>query len=150
MNIDETLSNIFNAEPIPEAVVKTTPELTPTTVIDNSTGNIVEANVDKIQSDYDKTRNNLHDLLETGMEALESALLIAKESEHPRAFEVVGNLMKQIADMNQQLMDIHQQKAKLDNATGLDSSKTGTGNTTNNAIFVGSTSELSRLIKTLK
>jgi hypothetical protein len=72
---------------------------------------------------------------------LSHAIEVAKQSEHPRAFEVVGNLMKQIADINTQLMDLHQQKQKLD-APAKGESKV----TNNNAIFVGSTSELNKLI----
>ena len=79
-----------------------------------------------------------------GQEALNAALEVAKQSEHPRAFEVVGNLMKQLADVNQQLMDLHQQKAKLDAP-----SKEGGAKVTNNAIFVGSTSELNKLIQNM-
>jgi ABC-type proline/glycine betaine transport system substrate-binding protein len=82
--------------------------------------------------------------LVTGQNALYSALEVAKQSEHPRAYEVVGNLMKQLADVNQQLMDIHQQKAKLDGP------KESAQKVTNNAIFVGSTSELNKMIKKLK
>lgn len=100
-------------------------------------------NSSKIEDDYDKTRENLHDLLIKGKDALETALAVAKQSEHPRAFEVVGNLMKQLADINQQLMDVHQQKKKLEEP-GKDSSKQVTNN---NAIFVGSTNELSKMIK---
>jgi hypothetical protein len=99
---------------------------------------------DRIEDDYDKSRTNLHDLLLKGQEALESALTVAKQSEHPRAFEVVGNLMKQLADVNQQLMDLHQQKRKLE-----EPSKTQKSVTTNNAIFVGSTTELSKMIKNM-
>lgn len=141
MNIDDKLSQLFNTSPI------ATEDKVPT-IIDNATGAVVEGDGVKIESDYEKTRNNLHELLETGKDALTTALQIAKDSEHPRAFEVVGNLMKQIADINQQLMDIHQQKSKLDNSRGVETAPQNT--TTNNAIFVGSTSELSRLIKSLK
>jgi hypothetical protein len=112
-------------------------------VIDNSTGEIIETPVGKIESDYDKTRGNLHDLLLKGQEALNAALEVAKQSEHPRAFEVVGNLMKQLADINQQLMDVHQQKQKLDGP------KSAEKVTNNNAIFVGSTAELNKLIKNM-
>ena len=74
----------------------------------------------------------------------EDPLEVAKQSEHPRAFEVVGNLMKQLADVNQQLLDIHLQKQKLD------APKKGVGDkVTNNAIFVGSTAELNKLIKNM-
>ena len=73
-------------------------------------------------------------------------LEVAKQSEHPRAYEVVGNIMKQLADMNQQLLDIHQQKQKLD----VPNKKEQTGNvTTNNAIFVGSTNDLSRFLNNM-
>lgn len=138
MNIDDKLSQLFNTDPIPEE--------TAVTVIDNATGEIVENAEDKIESDYDITRKNLHDLLVTGTEALDVALTIAKDSENPRAFEVVGNLMKQIADINQQLMDIHQQKSRLDSSRGVEKQT----NITNNSIFVGSTNELSRMIKSMK
>lgn len=140
MNIDDRLSKLFNTDPIPE-------DVNLPAIIDNETGDIVENAEAKIESDYDLTRKNLQELLETGSAALQSALEIAKESEHPRAFEVVGNLMKQLADINQQLMDIHQQKSKLDSSRGIDTTKTSTTN--NNAIFVGSTAELSKIIKSL-
>jgi len=77
--------------------------------------------------------------------ALQSALDVAQSSEHPRAFEVVGNLMKQLADVNQQLLDLHRQKQKLDEPTTKDDPK----KVTNNAIFVGSTAELNKLIKNM-
>lgn len=143
MNIDDKLSKIFNTDPIPE---ESTPK-SDVTVIDNVSGEIIEASNTKIEADYDIARNNMRNLLQTGSTALETALEIAKTSEHPRAFEVVGNLMKQLADMNQQLIDIHQQKSKLDSSRGSD---TTNNTTTNNAIFVGSTAELSKIIKSLK
>ena len=67
------------------------------------------------------------------------------QSEHPRAFEVVGNLMIQLADINQQLLDIHQQKQKLDAPKNGGKKEV----TNNNAIFVGSTAELNKLIKNM-
>lgn len=105
MKIDDNLSEIFNMEPI---------EKVKTEIVVAETGEIIESKEVKVESDYDKTRNNLHALLAQGQEALNHALEVAKQSEHPRAFEVVGNLMKQIADINTQLMDLHQQKQKLD------------------------------------
>lgn len=106
---------------------------------------IILPNTDKIDYDYNKTRNNLHSLLSTGQEALNAALEVAQASENPRAFEVVGNLMKQLAEVNQQLMDLHQQKQKLD----LPVKKEQAASVTNNAIFVGSTQELSKLINNM-
>jgi hypothetical protein len=126
------LSKVFDIEPMKEQEV----EVLPAVGEPKQTSN-------KIESDYDTSRDNLHDLLATGKEALEHALTVAKSSEHPRAFEVVGGLMKQLADMNQQLMDIHQQKKKLEEPTKGTSKEI----TTNNAIFVGSTADLSKMIK---
>lgn len=99
----------------------------------------------KIESDYDTTRLNLLTILNKGQEALNHALEIAKQSEHPRAFEVVGNLMKQQADINQQLLDLHQQKQKLE----LKDEKKAPG-VQNNSIYVGSTTELNKFLKDMK
>jgi hypothetical protein len=131
MKLDDNLSEVFDLAPMPK------PELA-------LSENVPEHN-EKIESDYEVTRSNLRSLLVTGQEALMQALEVAKQSEHPRAFEVVGNLMKQLADVNQQLMDLHQQKQKLDEPSKAEKAK----QVTNNAIFVGSTTELNKLIKTM-
>lgn len=134
MKTDEKLSEIFNVESSSKN----------TEIIDATTGEIVEAvSQNEIQIDYEKARANINDLIEKGKEALNTALAVAKNSEHPRAFEVVGNLIKQLTDVNQQLIDLHQQKVKLD------SSKEGKSITNNNAIFIGSTTELTKLIKSM-
>jgi len=132
MKIDDNLSEVFNMEPIKQVTGE---------IVIAETGEIIEQQEQKVESDYDRTRSNLHTLLTQGQEALNHAIAVAKQSEHPRAFEVVGNLMKQIADINTQLMDLHQQKQKLD-----EPGKSSAKNVTNNAIFVGSTSELNKLI----
>ena len=75
------------------------------------------------------------------------ALEIAKQSEHPRAFEVVGNLMKQLADTNEQLLALSERKVKLDTPKKEEGQQGK--QVTNNAIFVGSTSELGNLIKNM-
>ena len=134
MNTDDSLSKVFDMEPMPEEqkqelIVK------PNGIIETS---------DKIENDYEVSRDNLHSLIQQGQDALQHALSVAKQSEHPRAFEVVGTLIKQLADVNQQLMDVHQQKRKLE-----EPKKTGESKqvTTNNAIFVGNTAELNKMIK---
>lgn len=138
MKIDDRLSDIFD---VPKMTEPKAGE-----VIDATTGEIIVSADDKIESDYEQSRKNLHDLLMKGHEALSHALEVAKQSEHPRAFEVVGNLMKQLADVNQQLMDVHQQKQKLDAPkAGEKADKV----TNNNAIFVGSTAELTKMIKNM-
>jgi hypothetical protein len=136
MKLDDSLSEIFDIAPMSK------------TEVIAKDGEVIPESNDKIENDYDVTRNNLRELLTTGQAALTHALEVAKQSEHPRAFEVVGNLMKQLADVNQQLMDIHQQKAKLDAPKGI--TKTGGDKVTNNAIFVGSTAELNKMIKKMQ
>jgi uncharacterized membrane protein len=133
MKIDDSLSEAFEVKP-----------MTPTEVIDTD-GVIVSQSNNKIEDDYEVTRNNLRILLQQGQEALQKSLDVAMQSEHPRAFEVVGNLMKQLADINQQLLDLHQQKQKLDEPSKAEKAK----QVTNNAIFVGSTAELNKLIKNM-
>jgi hypothetical protein len=137
MKINDTLSAVFDLEPIPESTK---------VEIVTQDGEILKTPDEKIENDYDTARGNLRELLITGQDALVQALEVAKQSEHPRAFEVVGNLMKQLADVNQQLMDLHQQKQKLDAPKAADKAKQVTNN---NAIFVGSTSELSKMIKNM-
>lgn len=133
MKTDENLSAAFGIQPV-----------TNQDIIDANTGEIVLSADGKIEDDYEHARSNLRKLLTDGQTALVTALSVAQQSEHPRAIEVVGNLMKQLADINQQLLDLHQQKQKLD--APKESSKPGV---TNNAIFVGSTTELNKLIKNM-
>ena len=133
MKIDDNLSKVFDLDEIKEENLQT------------KEGEIVAASATAVQDDYDATRKNLHILLMQGQDALVNALEVAKQSEHPRAFEVVGNLVKQLADVNQQLMDLHKQKQQIDNPKGSKSEK----NVTNNSIFVGSTAELNKLISNM-
>lgn len=103
MNIDDKLSEVFDLEPIQYK------ELSP-----RQTDIVPQGKQEEyIDNDYEHVRFNMRELLVTGKDALLDALEVAKQSEHPRAYEVVGTLMKQLADMNQQLLDVHQQKQKL-------------------------------------
>lgn len=117
-------------------------------VVDNS-GDIITPNHNEVSKnvdyDYEKTRSNLHVLLSQGQEALIHAIEVAKQSEHPRAFEVVGNLMKQLADINHQLLDLSEKRQKMTNV----SPKKENNSITNNAIFVGSTAELNKVLQQL-
>jgi len=136
MKIDDKLSETFNTDPIPEVKQE----------IITKDGEVLKEPNQKIETDYDDSRDNLKQLLVQGQEALMHSLEVAKQSEHPRAFEVVGNLIKQLADVNQQLMDLHGQKQKLDEPKVKKNEK----NVTNNSIFVGSTAELNKLINKMK
>ena len=93
------------------------------------------------EKDYEYTRGQLYSLIDQGQEAVRDALEVAQESGHPRAFEVATNAMKQVADMTDKLMDL-QKKVK-----DLDEEKKGPSKVTNNAMFVGSTSELQKMLK---
>ena len=140
MKIDETLSDVFDIEPME---VKSGELIT-------TKGEVVVPKDEKIEYDYEKTRNNLHGLLQSGQDALIHALEVAKSSEHPRAFEVVGNLMKQLSDVNAQLLDLHEKKQKLDLPKTKQEESTGSKQVTNNnAIFVGSTSELNKMLSNM-
>ena len=94
-----------------------------------------------IEKDYEYTRGELYSLIDQGQEAVRGALEVAQESGHPRAYEVATNAMKQVADMTDKLMDL-QKKVK-----DLDEEKKGPKSVTNNAMFVGSTSELQKMLK---
>lgn len=97
---------------------------------------------DDIKKDYEYTRANLYSLIEKGQEAINGIMELAGESASPRAYEVAGQLIKSVADTTDKLIDL-QKKLKDVQEDGI---KT-TNNVTNNALFVGSTSELSKLLK---
>ena len=91
--------------------------------------------------DYEYTRGNLYSLIEKGQEALDSIMEVAQEGQQPRAFEVVSQLIKNVADTTDKLVDL-QQKMK-----NLESEDPKGPSTVNNALFVGSTAELQKLLK---
>ena len=99
---------------------------------------------DNIKTDYEYSRDTYYELIQKGKNSLDLMIEVARESEHPRAFEVVGNLIKQLSEVNAQLLDLHDKKQKLDNPKV--SKEEAKQITNNNAIFVGSTSELNKLI----
>lgn len=136
---NDKLSEVFDIEPISE---------NPKTEIITKDGEILTPSDEAIGHDFEATRNNLHSILQQGQQALEHALAVAKQSEHPRAFEVVGGLMKHLSDINGQLLDLHKKKQVIENPKGVETPESK--NVTNNAIFVGSTSELSKMLSDLR
>ena len=94
-----------------------------------------------VTNDYEYTRGQLYNLIEKGQEAINGILDVAQNSDHPRAYEVAGNLIKNVADISDKLVDL-QKKMK-----DLDEDKKGPTTVTNNAMFVGSTSELQKMLK---
>lgn len=129
----DKLNETFNVQgeivPTPEA-----------TVVDKIEKVIVE--IDDIKKDYQYSRGNLYSIIEKGQEAINGILELAQETEMPRAYEVAGQLIKNVADATEKLMDLQKKLKDIEDDT---SSKGPT--TVNNALFVGSTAELAKLLK---
>ena len=130
----EKLDETFNVEPTEvevEKVEKVEQQI-----------EIIKSQSDDIKKDYDYTRGNLYSIIEKGQEAIDGILELAQESEMPRAYEVAGQLIKNVADATDKLLTL-QQKLK-----DVQEEKDTKGPTTvNNALFVGSTAELQKLLK---
>ena len=126
-----------NFDPIDEALnieVSRTPKISNVKKEDISDNDITK--------DYDSTRANLYSLIEKGQETLNGIMELAGDSASPRAFEVAGQIIKSVADTTDKLMDLQKKVKEVEE----EKSKT-TNNVTNNALFVGSTSELSKMLK---
>ena len=95
-----------------------------------------------VNKDYDYTRGNLYSLIEKGQEAINGIMELAGETASPRAYEVAGQLIKSVADTTDKLADLHKKVKDIE----ADNPKTQ-NTVTNNALFVGSTSELSKMLK---
>jgi len=100
-----------------------------------------------VTKDYEYTRGNLYSIIEKGQEALDSALELAIDGGQPRAYEVVGQLIKNVADATDKLLDLQKKLKDLDDTN---SKRGSTTNVTNNAVFFGSTDELSKFLKKQK
>tara|TARA_R110002124_G_scaffold211872_1_gene378092 strand:- start:5969 stop:6466 length:498 start_codon:yes stop_codon:yes gene_type:complete len=103
----------------------------------------------EMKSDYDMSKANLVQLLNKGNEALEDMMLVAKDTEHPRAYEVLAGLMKNIAVINDKIMALNKDyievtAPKSSNAVPTDDGSSGT---TNNNVFIGSVSDLQRMLQ---
>ena len=132
------LDDTFNIESSIVPEVSTTPEGGCTTR-KNQLTNVTK---DDVEKDYEYTRGNLYSIIEKGQEAINGILELAEDSQMPRAYEVAGQLIKSVSDATDKLMDL-QKKVKDVNE---DSPSKGPS-TVNNALFVGSTAELAKLLK---
>lgn len=103
---------------------------------------VLKNNSEDIKKDYEYTRANLYSLIEKGQEAINGIMELAGEGDSPRAYEVAGQLIKSVGDVTDKLIDLQKKLKDVEE----DTVKT-TNNVTNNALFVGSTSELSKLLK---
>ena len=135
MSIDEKINEalgISNDKPVTKAVVKK--EYTP------PVPRVEDKNKEDVDNDYKYSRENYYNLIERGQDAIQGILDIANESQHPRAYEVAGNLIKQVADTVDKLQDLQKKLKDLKEVPG----KT-TANI-KNALFVGSTNELQKML----
>ena len=123
--VDKELG-LVEKKPIKSEVSRYVPELT---------------NEDDIENDYKYQRENFYNLVERGSDAIEGILELAKEGEHPRAYEVAGNLIKQVAEVTEKLGDLQEKMRKLKEVPDK-----APKNVTN-ALFVGSTAELQKMLK---
>lgn len=108
---------------------------TPAIITDDQRKNFVH------EQDYEYSRDTYYDLIEKGRESLDLMIQVARESEHPRAFEVLSNMIKDIANVNDKLMELNKKQKEL-----LQDDKPKETNTTNNNLFIGSTTELQRFL----
>lgn len=98
---------------------------------------------DKVQNDYEKSRDTYYDLIDKGKDALEMMMEVARESEHPRAFEVLSGLMKNISDVNDKVMDLNKKHKDINRE---EPTKQVESQTTNN-MFIGSTADLQKMLQ---
>lgn len=115
-------------------------DVEPTEIIE-SPKEVPQSQKPEIQQDYEVTRAQLHNLVMKGQEAIDGILDVARSSDHPRAYEVAGQLIKNVADVADKLIDL-QKKMK-----DIDEKPRSSPTTVNNTMFVGSTSELAKLLK---
>ena len=136
-NIDDKLNEVLN---IAEDVLDKKEEKNPLEIVNEKPVPAVVPQAD-VDTDFDKGRGELYKLLEKGNEAIDGILSLAKEGEHPRAYEVAGQLIKSQSEIAQNLLDLQDKLKKIKDVKG-DVPKNVT-----NALFVGSTTELQKMIK---
>jgi hypothetical protein len=100
-----------------------------------------------IENDYEHSRDTYYDLIEKGRESLELMIQVARESEHPRAFEVLSGMIKNISDVNDKLMDLNKKHKDINKPE--ESVNVLPNGTTNNNVFIGSTTDLQRMLGNL-
>lgn len=132
--LNKNLSDIFNVMPIDEKKKKT----------EVVTTHYNEPNMDEDLTDaYQQSKENLQSIIDSGKDAMEEILQIAKAGQHPRAFEVYGGLLKNMVDANKELLAIQKQIRSMDESKKESKQQTNI----DKAIFVGSTTELQKLLK---
>ena len=130
--LNQNLSEIFDVEPIKEEKIETLP-----VVIDDA--------VNQVDADAEFARSNMRTLITNGNDALEKLAYVADQSESPRAYEVLATMMKNLAEMNKDLLELQKRKREL-----APQSESAKGVNIDKAVFVGSTTELLKMIKSNK
>ena len=127
---DDILNEVLGvSEPTPKEVVVSEPVPRPSDELDD------------VDADYKYQRDNFYNLIEKGQNAIEGILNVAKESDHPRGYEVAGNLIKQVAEVTEKLGDLQEKMKKLKEVPN------SAPKSVTNALFVGSTAELQKMLK---
>ena len=111
-------------------------------IVCNMMKNNNDSNIKNIQDDYDTSRDTYLELIEGGKESLELMIQVARESEHPRAFEVLSGMIKNIADVTDKLMELNKKHKDV-----MREEKPEQKQITNNNVFLGSTTDLQRLLQ---
>jgi hypothetical protein len=132
----EKLNETFNTEPEEVSIVHAEVE----SEVDKIEK--ISSSVDDIKKDYEYSRGQLYSIIEKGQEAINGILELAQESDSPRAYEVAGQLIKNVADATDKLMDLQKKLKDIEEERGVK----GPTNVTN-ALFVGSTADLAKLLK---
>ena len=109
--------------------------------VDSVKPTLKKSDTQDVKQDYEVSRAQLHNLVMKGQEAVDGILDVARSSDHPRAYEVAGQLIKNVGDVADKLIDLQKKMKELD-----DESTKVTNNTTN-ALFVGSTADLQKMLK---
>lgn len=100
-----------------------------------------------VDNDFEYARRTYHDILAKGSAAIDDMMEVARATEHPRAFEVLSTMMKTLSDVNGNLLDLHKKKKDI-RKKDIERGALPAGNTTNNNLFVGSTTDLQRFLLT--
>ena len=120
-------------------------EITPSAQNEPVKAKTPETNGNDTNTDFQYTRENLYNIIERGQDAMEGILHVAQETEHPRAYEVVGQLMDKLTNANKELINMHKQVKDIKKEDPVSSPQNVT-----HALFVGSTAELQKLLKNNK
>ena len=127
---DDILNEVLGvSEPTPKEVVVSKPVPRPSDELDD------------VDADYKYQRDNFYNLIEKGQNAIEGILNVAKESDHPRGYEVAGNLIKQVAEVTEKLGELQEKMKRLKEVPS------NAPKNVTNALYVGSTAELQKLLK---